>query len=73
MWLRISLSNILKQVQTQTIKRCHRSYIVNLDKVRNLKDNAQGYKLILSEMDFDIPVSRSFIPVIIPTLEHLKK
>lgn len=72
-WLRISLSNILKQVQTQTIKRCHRSYIVNLEKVKNIKGNAQGYKLILPEMDFDISVSRSFISIIIPQLQHLKR
>ncbi|MEJ5103001.1 LytTR family DNA-binding domain-containing protein [Chryseobacterium sp. MYb328] len=71
--LRISLSGILMQVQTQTIKRCHRSYIVNLEKVKSLKGNAQGYKLILPEIDFNIPVSRSFISVIIPQLQKLKK
>ncbi|MBP2618431.1 LytTR family DNA-binding domain-containing protein [Chryseobacterium jejuense] len=70
---RISLSNILIQLQTPAIKRCHRSYIVNLGKVKDLKGNAQGYKLILPEMDFDIPVSRSFISIIIPQLQQLKK
>ncbi|WP_089734667.1 LytTR family transcriptional regulator DNA-binding domain-containing protein [Chryseobacterium jejuense] len=72
-WLRISLSNILAQVQTPTIKRCHRSYIINLGKVKNIKGNAQGYKLTLPEIDFDIPVSRSFISIIIPQLLHLKR
>lgn len=71
-WLRISLSNILTQIQTQTIKRCHRSYIINLEKVKDLKGNAQGYKLFLQEIDFEIPVSRSFISIIIPELQHLK-
>ncbi len=71
--LRISLSNILVQVETDTIKRCHRSYIVNLGKVKSLKGNAQGYKMILTETDFEIPVSRSFISVIIPQLQQLKK
>lgn len=70
---RISLSNLLIQIETHNIQRCHRSYIVNLDKVKNLKGNAQGYKLILPEMDFDIPVSRSFISVIIPRLQQFKK
>lgn len=70
---RISLSNILIQVETHNTQRCHRSYIVNLNKVNKLKGNAQGYKLIISEMDFDIPVSRSFISVIIPRLHQLKK
>lgn len=71
-WLRISLSNILTQIQTQTIKRCHRSYIINLEKVKDIKGNAQGYKLFLQEIDFEIPVSRSFISIIIPELQHLK-
>lgn len=71
--LRISLSNILQQTETDLIKKCHRSYIVNLEKVKNIKGNAQGYKLILQELDFNIPVSRSFISVIIPQLEQLKR
>ncbi|SIS97553.1 transcriptional regulator, LytTR family [Chryseobacterium ureilyticum] len=71
-WLRIGLSNILTQIQTQTIKRCHRSYIINLGKVKNIKGNAQGYKLFLPEIDFEIPVSRSFISIIIPELQHIK-
>ncbi|SFN49373.1 transcriptional regulator, LytTR family [Chryseobacterium oleae] len=70
--IRISLSNLLNQVQTDYIKRCHRSYIVNLDKVKNIKGNAQGYRLFLSEIDFDIPVSRSFISLIIPKLKDFK-
>jgi putative flippase GtrA len=70
---RISLSNLLIQIEKHNIQRCHRSYIVNLDKVKNMKGNAQGYKLILPEMDFDIPVSRSFISVIIPRLQQFKR
>ncbi|MGU3374130.1 LytTR family transcriptional regulator DNA-binding domain-containing protein [Chryseobacterium sp. M5A1_1a] len=70
--LRISLSNVLSQVETSSIKKCHRSYIVNLEKVKNLKGNAQGYKLILPEINFEIPVSRSFISVIIPQLQQFR-
>lgn len=71
--IRVSLSSVLKQIETDSIKKCHRSYIVNLRKVRNLKGNAQGYKLNLQEIDFDIPVSRSFISIIIPQLQKFKK
>lgn len=70
--LRISLSSVLSQVGTNSIKKCHRSYIINLEKVKNLKGNAQGYKLILPELDFEIPVSRSFISDIIPQLQQSK-
>ncbi|WP_343681184.1 LytTR family DNA-binding domain-containing protein [Chryseobacterium arthrosphaerae] len=68
--IRISLSNALHQIETGSVKKCHRSYIVNLGRVTNLKGNAQGYRLILPEIDFEIPVSRSFIPSIIPHLQQ---
>ncbi|MGX5685088.1 LytTR family transcriptional regulator DNA-binding domain-containing protein [Chryseobacterium cucumeris] len=67
--IRISLANALQQIETGSVKKCHRSYIVNLGRVKKLKGNAQGYKLILPEIDFEIPVSRSFIPSIIPQLQ----
>jgi hypothetical protein len=67
--VRISLYNVLQQIETDAVKKCHRSYIVNLRKVQDLKGNAQGYKLILPELDFEIPVSRSFITTIIPQLQ----
>ncbi|QBA21961.1 LytTR family transcriptional regulator [Chryseobacterium indologenes] len=68
--IRISLANALQQIETGSVKKCHRSYIVNLRRVKKLKGNAQGYKLILPEVDFEIPVSRSFIPSIIPQLQQ---
>lgn len=39
--------------------RCHRTYIVNLQKVKYISGNAQGYKLHLENIDTLIPVSRS--------------
>lgn len=38
--------------------RCHRSYLVNLDKVTGMHGNAQGYKLEVDGLGKDIPVSR---------------
>ncbi len=39
--------------------RCHRTFIVNLDKVESITGNAQGFKLILFETEKQIPVSRT--------------
>lgn len=39
--------------------RCHRTYIVNLEKVENVSGNAQGYRLHLGGTGDSIPVSRN--------------
>ncbi len=53
--------------------RCHRTYIVNLDKVRHISGNAQGYKLHLAETNDLIPVSRSYNSTIAQKLNDVKK
>jgi hypothetical protein len=39
--------------------RCHRTYIINLEKVRKVAGNAQGYRLELEQIEETIPVSRT--------------
>lgn len=39
--------------------RCHRAYIINLDKVEHVEGNAQGYRVRLSGTGESIPVSRN--------------
>lgn len=39
--------------------RCHRAYIVNLDKIEQVDGNAQGYKIKLQGTEDLIPVSRN--------------
>jgi len=40
--------------------KCHRSYIVNIDHIDHFEGNVQGYKLFFENIDFPIPVSKSF-------------
>lgn len=47
-----------------TIIRCHRSHIVNLNKVHRIKGNLQGYQLFFKGIEDQIPVSRSYTKVI---------
>lgn len=41
--------------------RCHRSFIINLEKIKSVEGNAQGIKLKLESIDEKIPVSRHLI------------
>lgn len=38
--------------------RCHRTFLVNLEKVKKVTGNAQGYRLLLEDYEESIPVSR---------------
>lgn len=57
--LRLTLKNLEAQISNNQIIRCHRSYIVNLKSVSEVKGNASGYKLAISDTEKEIPVSRS--------------
>lgn len=61
---RINLTAFEKQLNASYLHRCHRSYLVNLNKVTNVTGNAQGLKLILDDNVTTVPVSRKYIPEI---------
>lgn len=56
--LRNRIKNVLEELPAIFV-RCHRSYIVNLEKVRQVDGNARGYELSLSDTDLKVPVSRN--------------
>jgi hypothetical protein len=54
----------LKKLEQQFAKwpglwRCHKSFLVNLDKVEEVSGNAQGYRLHFKNGALQVPVSRS--------------
>ncbi|WP_109832249.1 LytR/AlgR family response regulator transcription factor [Reichenbachiella versicolor] len=58
---RISLTAFENQLKTSNLLRCHRSFVVNLDKVIDVSGNAQGLKLTLTDGLSIVPVSRRYI------------
>lgn len=58
---RASLNTIEKQLTTHHIQRCHRSYVVNLQKVSKVTGNAQGLKLEMDGVADPVPVSRKYV------------
>lgn len=58
----------LKEFESQLnapghIVKTHRSYLVNLHHVKDIKGNAQGYQLHLTHHPETVPVSRGMIPL----------
>lgn len=62
--LRITLRELEKQLGSEAICRCHRSYVINKAKITKSKGNAQGYKLNVLHIEGTIPVSRKYISIV---------
>ncbi|GAB4005804.1 LytTR family DNA-binding domain-containing protein [Spirosoma migulaei] len=69
--LRSSLGRLEKQIAKPHIVRCHRSYVVNLNRVERVTGNAQGYKLHLLDGQFQIPVARQYNETLVAELKTL--
>jgi hypothetical protein len=62
---RVTLSSFETQLkESSSLKRCHRSHLVNLNKVKDISGNAQGLKLELINQSEMVPVSRKYIPIV---------
>lgn len=68
--IRISLTKLLISIQSDTIKKVHRSYVVNLKKVTKYKGNASGYKISLENIEKELTVSRNYIDLVVPFLKN---
>jgi DNA-binding LytR/AlgR family response regulator len=63
--LRNTIKNLETQIQSSVLIRCHRSFMVNSDLIEKVEGNAQGLRLNLKNLeDFEVPVSRKYIPIL---------
>ncbi len=60
---RLTLKEVLAQINGSSITKCHRSYLVNTEAIISVSGNAQGLLLSLSNCDKIIPVSRTYVPL----------
>lgn len=51
--------------------RCHRAFIINLKQVKNIRGNIKNAKVILDDVPFEIPVSRSFYKILKEQVEKI--
>jgi len=59
--IRATLSGLEERLATMRLLRCHRSYLVNPDHIREARGNAQGLKLSLVATKEEVPVSRAYV------------
>jgi len=48
-------------LQYEELMKCHRSFMVNVNYITNLVENAKSYRLQLSKSGLQVPVSRGYI------------
>lgn len=58
--IRSTMKKVEEVLQDHTMFfRCHRTYIINLDKIESVEGNAQGYKIKITGSEERLPVSRN--------------
>lgn len=70
--LRINLKNVESQLNNSFTLRCHRSFIVNINKIGHVSGNTNGYKLSIRDTDLSVPLSRSKGKEVMEKIEQLK-
>jgi len=71
--IRSSLKKQEESLAEPSLTRCHRSFIVNLSRVRRCQGNRHGLKLGLLGTDRVIPVSRAYTAEILQKLERMQR
>jgi hypothetical protein len=71
--LRVSLKKVEEQLLSPCFFRCHRSYIVNINQIEEVRGNSQGYKIVLKSATDPIPVSRQLSTSFIEKVKMLNK
>ena len=66
--LRNSMKNIESLLEHSSVKRCHRSYMINLEKIEFVNYEKAKCRVKLNRLDYFIPVSRKFYPEFKPYL-----
>ncbi|HYF02856.1 MAG TPA: LytTR family DNA-binding domain-containing protein [Patescibacteria group bacterium] len=58
--IRMTMAKLAEETAAvKNIYRCHRSHLVNLDKITTVHGNSQGLKLVLDGFEKEIPVARA--------------
>lgn len=62
--LRSTLTKLEGQIELPSIFRCHRSFMVNINQIKQVEGNSRGLQLDLLDLEQKIPVSRKYVKAI---------
>ena len=69
--LRTTLKNIEEEMSSRDLVRCHRSYMVNCEKVRVIRREKDGVRLELDlPSAIDIPVTKTYLENVMKAFSH---
>lgn len=71
--LRANLKSIESQLDSANVVRCHRSFMVNINAIRQVEGNTNGYRLSIRDSDFRVPVSRGKGKEVIEKIKGMRK
>ena len=71
--LRVNLKSIESQLGSTEVVRCHRSFMVNINAIRQVEGNTNGYRLSIRDSDFRVPVSRGKGKEVIEKIKRMRK
>ena len=66
--IRTTLKEVEEQIKQKSIVRCHKSYIINLEKVSKVEGNARGYQFYIDKINQTVPVSRNLSKSVLDSL-----
>ena len=70
---RISLKSVEEQIKNHSeLIRCHRSYIIHIDRVKKVSGNARNINLHFDDSSLLVPVSRAKEKEVLASINHLE-
>jgi len=70
--IRMTLKSVEEKLQNEEdILRCHRSYLINIRKVKHLTSSARNISLHFDNVEFTVPVSRLHKDLVTKTIRHI--
>lgn len=71
--IRLTLQEAIRALPPEgPVQRCHRSFVVNLNRVTAVTGNAQGLRLSVQGMKESVPVSRAYVEPVRTRLRDLR-